>query len=123
MRTGAVMSGKHGATHEAVAEVIVIVQIFGVELSQPLSASGIWNAIVSTTSPPSPAAHSPNRLPDDVFVFAAMIASRSVHLPSFAVVSSVLLTVIVAAVAGDAGAKADTAAIAGRSSETVLVCM
>jgi hypothetical protein len=61
--------------------------------------------------------------PDAVFVFAAMIASRSVQALSFWIVSSVLVTVIVAAVAVAAGAKPDTAAIAGRSSETALVCM
>ncbi len=58
-------------------------------------APGMPNAIVS--SPATPAAHSPAAAPDAVFVFAAMIASRSVHTPSLAAASDVLLTVIVAA--------------------------
>jgi hypothetical protein len=53
------------------------------------------NWIVS--SPAAPAAHSPAAPPDAVFVFEAVIASRSVQAPSFAAVSETLLTVIVAA--------------------------
>jgi hypothetical protein len=52
-------------------------------------------AIVS--SPGAPATHSPGSAPDAVFVFAAVIASRSVHTPSLATESAALLTVIVAA--------------------------
>src|ERR1017187_1561910 len=69
-------------------------------------APGMANSIVS--SPAAPARHSPAAPPETVFVFAAMMASRSVHWPSLAATSAVLLTVIVAARA-DAGARSSAA--------------
>jgi hypothetical protein len=78
-----------------------------VPTTQPGSvAAGIANTIVSRPAVPAP--HSPARAPDAVSVFAAVIASRSVHLPSLAAVSAALLTVIVAARAA-AGARSSAA--------------
>lgn len=49
----------------------------------------------SMVSAPKPALHSPIVAPETVSMFAAMMASRSVHSPSSAVVSAVELTVMV----------------------------
>jgi hypothetical protein len=56
-------------------------------MAQPLIGQNptTLNAIVS--SPVDPATHSPAAAPDAVLLFAAVIASRSEHFPSFAVVS------------------------------------
>ena len=87
---------------------VVIVQT--PDPSQPESEPGIAKWI---TSVPEPAAHSPAAAPEAVSVLAVMIASCSVHLPSLAEVSSVLLTVIVAPLA--AGARAAVTAKRKRS--------
>src|SRR5688500_2302037 len=47
-------------------------------------------------SSPAPAAHSPDAAPEAVLLLAELIASRSVHWPSFAAASAVLLTLMAA---------------------------
>lgn len=57
--------------------------------------SGVPVMLNSMVSAPEPAIHSPPVTPEAVSVLAAVIASRSVHSPSSAVVSAVELTVMV----------------------------
>src|SRR4026207_1855168 len=52
------------------------------------------------STPELPAAHSPNAVPERRLDPAAMIASRKVHFPSFAVLSALLLTTMLAAYTG-----------------------
>src|SRR5689334_3781958 len=66
-----------------------------------------------TSAPASPFAHSPGIAPEAVFVFAATIASRSVHLPSSAAASEELFTTITAECA--APAASDPAAARARA--------
>ena len=59
--------------------------------------SAVPEMLNSMVSAPEPAIHSPPVAPEAVSSFAAVIASRSVHSPSSAVVSAVELTVMVEA--------------------------
>src|SRR5437773_2057672 len=55
-------------------------------------APGMANATVSTVGEASPAAHSPDAAPEAVFVFAAVMAARSVQPPLVATQAPALVS-------------------------------